>query len=131
MERRRHWQQHGALGALGFGDLQCTIDRGLVAGDHHLPAAIVVGGLTNLTLGGLIGNRHRCFIVEAEQGRHRAGANRYRLLHGKSAGAQQTRAVSNAEAAGRRQRGVFAKRVSGHEFGVPSNRETGLGLEYA
>ena len=82
-------------------------------------------------MGGLVGDRHRRFIVEAEQGRHRTGPDRYRLLHGKPAGAQQTRAVSNAEAAGRRQRGVFAKRVSGHEFGVPSDRETGLGLEYA
>src|SRR5947199_8907137 len=82
MERRRHRQQHGALGASGFRDLHCTIDRGLITGDHHLTAAIVVGGLTNLTLGGLMGDRRRRFVVEAEQGRHRAGADSYRLLPG-------------------------------------------------
>jgi hypothetical protein len=58
MERRGHRQQHGALGAPGFGDLERALDRGLVAGDHDLAAAIVVGSLADLTLGGLIGDRH-------------------------------------------------------------------------
>ena len=96
MERRRHRQQHGALGALGLGDLERALDRGLVAGDHDLAAAIVVGGLADLTLRGLVGDRHRGLIIEAEQRGHGADADRHRLLHGKAAGAQQPRGIADA-----------------------------------
>ena len=131
MERRRHRQQHGALGALGFGDLERALDRGLVAGNHDLPAAIVVGGLADLPLGGLVGDRDRGLIVQSEQRRHGADADRHRLLHGKAAGAQQPRGVADAEAAGRRQRGIFAERMSRHEGCVAPDREAGLGLQHA
>src|SRR3569623_715341 len=48
MERCGHRQQHRAHGALDLGNLDGAIDRGLVAGDDHLTAAIVVGGLADL-----------------------------------------------------------------------------------
>ena len=42
------------------------------------------------------------------------------------------RAVSlMLQAAGGGQRGIFAERVSGHEGGVPADREAGLGLQHA
>ena len=130
MERRRHRQQHGALGALGLGDLERALDRGLVAGHHDLPAAIVIGGLADLALRGLVGNGDRGLVVEPEQRRHRAGADRHRLLHGKAAGAQQARGIADAEAAGGGERGIFAERMAGHEGGVPPDREAGLGLQH-
>ena len=40
-----------------------------------------------------LGDRHRRLIVEAEQRRHGADADRHRLLHRKAAGAQQPRGV--------------------------------------
>ena len=94
MERRGHRQQHRALGAFGFGNFERALDRGLVAGDHDLPAAIVVGGLANLSLRGLIGDGHRGLVIETKQSGHGADADRHRLLHGKAAGAQQARGVS-------------------------------------
>jgi hypothetical protein len=96
MERRRDRQQHGAPGTPGFGDLERTFDRGLVAGDHNLSAAIVVGGLTDLTLRGLLGDRHRGLVIKTEQGGHGANADRHCLLHGKAAGAQQACGIADA-----------------------------------
>ena len=93
MERRGHRQQHGAFGAPGLGDLDRTIHGSLVAGDNHLPAAIVVGGLADLSLGGFIGDRHGRVVIEAEQRGHGANADRDRLLHRKPARAQQPRRI--------------------------------------
>ena len=96
MERRGHLQHHRALGALGLGDLDRALDRRLVAGHHHLPAAIVVGGLADLALRGLGRDRSCGIELEAEQRRHRAGADRHRLLHGAAADAQKPRGVGDA-----------------------------------
>src|SRR5258707_5133697 len=109
VKRRRDRQQHGALGAPGFGDLERALDSGLVAGDHDLAAAIVIGGLADLTLRGLVRDRHRGLIFQTEQSRHCAGAHWHRLLHGKAARAQQARGIADAEAAGSGERGIFAE----------------------
>ena len=106
-----------------------AFDRGLVAGNHHLPAAIVIGGLADLTLRRLARDRHGSLVIEAEQRGHGADADRHRLLHGETAGAQQARGVGNAQAAGGGQRGIFAERMAGHEGGVAPDRETGFGLQ--
>ena len=53
--------------------------------------------------------------------------HRHRLLHGEAAGSQQARGVADAEAAGCRQRGIFAERMPGNERGIPAHRKTGLG----
>src|SRR5450756_1768598 len=50
MERRRYRQHHGALGAFGLGNAERPLDRSLVAGHHDLTAAIVIGGLADLSL---------------------------------------------------------------------------------
>ena len=131
MERGGHRQQHRALGALGFCNFERAFDRRLVAGDHHLPAAIVVGGLADLALGSLACDRHRRLIVETEQCRHGADADRHRLLHRKAAGAQQTRGIGDAQAAGRGQRRIFTERMAGHKGGIPADRETGFRFQHA
>ena len=95
MEGRGHRQQHGAPRALGLGDLDRAFDRGLVAGHHHLAAAIVVGRLADLPLRRFGGDRRRSIELEADQRRHGAGADRHRLLHGEPARAQQPRGVGD------------------------------------
>ena len=82
--------------ALGLGDLDRALDRGLVARHHDLAAAIVVGGLADLALRGLRRDRRGRVEVEPEQRRHGAGADRHRLLHGVAADAQQPRGVGDA-----------------------------------
>ena len=123
MERRRHRQQHGALGALGLGDLERALDRGLVAGDHDLAAAIVVGGLADLALGRFLGDRDRRLVIEPEQCRHGADADRHRLLHGETAGAQQPRGIADGKAAGGGQRGIFPERVPGDIGGIAATEK--------
>ena len=130
MERRGHRQQHRALGALGLGDFERALDGGLVAGHHHLSAAIVVGGLADLPLRGFAGDGHRGLIIEPEQCRHRAGADRHRLLHRKAAGTQQARGIADAEAAGGGKRGIFAERMAGDEGRIPPHGKARLGLQH-
>ena len=62
MEWCGHWKKHRALRAFGLCDFQCALDGGLVAGHDHLPAAIVVCGLTDLSLCGFLGHRN-CRLV--------------------------------------------------------------------
>ena len=81
MEGRGHRQQHRALGALGFGDFHRALDRGLVARDDDLSAAIVVGRLTDLALGCFGSNGGNGVEFEPDQCRHGADADRHRLLH--------------------------------------------------
>ena len=86
-------------GAFGFGDLDRAFDRGLVAGHHHLAAAIVVGGLADLALRGFGGDGGGGVEIKADQRRHGADADRHRLLHGEPARAQQPRGVGEGEGA--------------------------------
>src|SRR6185312_6826417 len=62
---RGYRQQHGAARAFAFGDLDRALDRGLVARHHHLPAAIIVGGLADLALRGFSRNRGDGVEIEA------------------------------------------------------------------
>ena len=112
MERRGHRQQHRAPGALPLRDLDRALDRGLVAGDHDLPAAIVVRRLAHLTLRGLGRDRRRGIEFQSEQRRHRAGADRHRGLHGAAADAQQPRGIGNRSAR-RRRRAPNIRRANG------------------
>jgi hypothetical protein len=74
---------------------------------------------------------HRRLIIEPKQRRHGASPHRHRLLHGKTADAQQARGVADAEAAGGGERGILAERVSGYERRMPRHRKAGLGLQHA
>ena len=58
--------------------------------------------------------------IDAEQRRHRADAFGHRLLHGVAAHAQEPRRVADREAAGRRERGIFAERMAGDIGGMRS-----------
>ena len=78
----------GALGAFGFGDLHRPLDRGLRARDHHLSAAVIVGGLADAAvLRRFGGDRRHRVEFEAEDRRHRAFSDRDRLLHRRAADA--------------------------------------------
>ena len=133
MERRGHGEQHGALGALALGDLDGLVHRGLGARRHDLPAAVVVGDLADAAGLGLRFRRDRDarLVVEAEQCRHGALPNGYGGLHGLSTQAKQTRGVRQRKGAGGGERGIFAERVAGDEFGVAGEIEPGFGLQHA
>ena len=131
MERCGHRQQHRALGALGLGDFERAFDGGLVAGNDHLPAAIVVGCLADLPLRGFAGDGHRGLVIEPEKCGHRTGADRHRLLHRKATGAQQACGIADAEAAGCGKRRVFAERMAGDEGRIPPHGKARLGLQHA
>ena len=130
MERRGDREQHGALGALGLGDLDRALDRRLVAGHHHLPAAIVVGGLADLALRGFVRHRDGGLVIEAEQCGHRAGADRGRLLHRQAANPQEPRGVGNRQAARGGQRRIFAERMARDERHVARQIDPGLALQH-
>ena len=101
------------LAPLGLGHLDGALDGFLVAAHHDLPAAIVVGDGDDLAerrlLAGLLGRLE----LDAEQGRHRADADRDRLLHRLAAQLQKPRGVCELQGAGGGQGRVFAQRMAG------------------
>ena len=120
MEGGADRQEHRALGAGELGELHRPLDRGLGSRDHDLPAAVVVGRLADGALEievarGLGGNLHGRAEVESEQRRHRAFADRDRLLHRLAAQAQEPRRVLERDRARGAQRGIFAERMAGDE----------------
>ena len=136
MERRADRQKHGALRAGELGELHRPLDRRPGSRHDHLPAAVVVRRLANraFEIEGacrLGRNLDRRAEVEPEQRRHRALADRDRLLHRLAPEAQQTRGILKAQGARRAQGGIFAERVAGDEGRVARNAKSGLGLERA
>ena len=113
MERRAHRQQHAALGAARLGRLDAALDGGLVAAHHDLAAAIVVGHRDDLALRRFLAGLLRSLELDAEQGRHRALADRHRLLHRLAAQLQKPRGICELQGAGRRERRVLAERMAG------------------
>ena len=77
------------------------------------------------------GDRHGRVVVEPEQRRHGADADRHRLLHRLPARAQQPRGVGDGEGAGGGERGIFAERMAGDELRVAFEIETGFGFQHA
>ena len=130
MERGGHGQHHRAPRTLSFGDLDRALDRGLVARDDHLSAAIVVCGLAHLIFGGLARHGDSLFEVEAQERRHGASANRHRLLHGTTADAKQPGSVADAEGTRRRERRILSERMTGDELRVAREIDAGLGFEH-
>ena len=102
VEGRGDGQHDRALGALGLGDLRTALDGGLGAGDHHLAIAVVVGGLAHLALRGFRRGCGSSREIEAEQGRHGAGAHGRRTLHRLAADPEQARRIGKREGAVRR-----------------------------
>ena len=115
MEGRGDRQDQRPLGAPGLGDLDRAFDRGLVARDDDLRGVVVVGGLADLALRGLGRDGGGGLEVEAEEGRHRADADRHRLLHRLAPDAQQARGIGQGQRPRRAEGGVFAQRVPGDE----------------
>ena len=129
MEGAGDRQHHRAPHALGLGDLDGPLDRGPVAGDHDLSAAIVVGGLHHLALRSLGGDRGGLIEIDTEERRHGADADRHRLLHGTAADAHQPHRIGQRKRAGRRQRGIFADRMAGDELRVARQIHAGFGFQ--
>ncbi len=132
MEGRGHRQQHGALGAFGLGDLDRALDRGLVARDHHLPAAVVVGGLADLAL--------RRFAPRPRRAASNSSPSSAAMAPTPTGTAfciawprmRSSRAVSAMrEGAGRGQRRIFAERMAGDELRVARKIEAGFRLQHA
>ena len=131
MERRGHVEHHRALGAFGFGDLATALDRGLVAGNHDLARAIVIRHLAHLSLRAFLRGRGGVLERQSEQSRHRAFADRNRLLHREPARAQKPRGIAHRNRAGGGERGIFTERMPGDEFGVAFEIEAGFGFQHA
>ncbi len=111
-----------------------AFDRGAMAGNHDLAAAIIVGRLHDLLLAfgvqrglgaDLLGLRH----VGAEQRRHRALPRRDRLLHGLAAQFQQARGVGDGKRADGAQRAVFAQRMAGGDDRAGFDVDAAFGLQ--
>ena len=120
MERRGHRQQQRPLGAGELGELHRALDRGRRAGDDDLPAAVVVGRLADRAREIEVARRLRWRSsppaeIEAEDRRHRALADRDRLLHRLAAQAQKTRGILERQRAGGAKRRIFAERMAGDE----------------
>ena len=84
----------------------------------HEEITIHPASVDGFALRGFGRHRGRGIELETQQRRHRAGADRHRLLHGAAANAQQPRGVGDGERAGRRQRRIFAERMAGDELRV-------------
>jgi hypothetical protein len=118
VERRAHRQRNDAFCAERLRPVGRARDGVARAGNHHLAASVEVGGRDNVALGG-VGTRVRdLFGIEAEDGGHRAGAHRHRLLHVAAASAHERDGVPEGEGAGGNVRRVFAQAVAGDEGGT-------------
>ena len=128
VERRAHRQRHDAPGAERLGPLARARDRVARAGNHHLPGAVQVRRAHDLALGGLGARLRDLFGVEAEDRRHRAVADRHRLLHVAAAAPHDPQRVGEREGAGRDVGRVLAEAVAGDERGrEPARREQAVG----
>ena len=74
-------QHHRTLGTPGFRDLDRALDRCLVAGNHDLTAAVVIGCLADLPPGGFVRHCDDRLEFEPKQRRHGTGAYRHGFLH--------------------------------------------------
>ena len=133
MEGRGDRQQHGALGALRLGDRRSPA-RPPPCGRRPPPGPPPLSFADLADLAAVAASAATASAgveIEAEQRRHRAHPDRHRLLHGIAAHAQQPRRVGDREAAGRRERRIFAERMAGDEGRIALQVETRLGLEHA
>jgi hypothetical protein len=91
-------------------DLAGAIHRRLVAGEHYLPAAIVVRDIADKAglMGGDPGDFGRQIPFGTEESGHRALPYWHRGLHRIPADAQQPRRLCDRQAAGSAERGIFA-----------------------
>ena len=134
MKRRRDGQKQGPFRAGELGELHRPLDRRLRARDDDLTAAVVVGGLADRAGEIEVARRLRRDLhhrpeFEAEDGRHRAFADRNRLLHRLAAQAQETRRVLERERSRRAKRRILAERMSGDIGRLPGCVEALLGLQ--
>jgi hypothetical protein len=94
--------------------------------DHDLARRVVVGDRADIASRRTRRDGAGVVQFQPQQGRHRALADRHRLLHRQAAGLQQPRGIREAHGSRRRQRRIFAQRVAGDEGGVVSQGKSAL-----
>ena len=119
MERRADRQQHAALAPLRLGHLDGPLDGRLVAGNHDLAAAIVVGDRDDLALRRFLAGLLRRLELDAEQRRH--GAHARPAPPSASPGRAASEAARCRRAAGRRPPPAPSiRRANGRRHGWPA-----------
>ena len=114
VKRRADRQHDGALRTFGLGDCRAALDRRFMPRDHDLAGRIEIHRFDDFALRGFGARRAHRVIVKPEDRRHRAGAQRHRVLHGLGAQAHERQRVAQAHHARHHQRGVLAETVSGN-----------------
>ena len=122
MEGSRNRQQHGTLGTTGFARFAGTFDGRLAARDDGLPRRIEVDRFDNHAIADF-GHGHRTgftnlLIVQIENRRHRAFADRHGFLHGRGAQANQRHGILEGQHPGSDQRRIFAQTMPGDDAGL-------------
>src|SRR3954470_4372384 len=125
VERRRHRQHDRAAGAALGGDGDGALDRLRVTAEHDLARGVVVRDRADLALRSGLGDLARSLNLKTEERRHRALADRHRLLHRLAAALDEPRRVGHREGAGGGQRRIFAEGMAGDIGGALDHVEAG------
>ena len=116
MEGRAHRQHDRAPRAALGGDRDRALDRGLVAADDDLTAAVVVGDVADLALGGgFLATSSATSISAPSSAAIAPIADRHGALHRAAAALQQPRGIRELERMRGGERRIFAERVPGDE----------------
>jgi hypothetical protein len=116
VERRAHWQGDDAPGAARLRLLARARDGRRRPGDHDLAWRVQVGGADDLTVRCGLACLADAGFVEAEHGRHGAGADRHRFLHVAAPMTDDADGVGEIERPGSHVRRVLAEAVPRHEL---------------
>ena len=115
MKRRAHRKEPLLGSALG-GDRHRALDRRAVASDHDLRGRVDVGDADDLALGGFGADGLDHGRIQAHDRRHRARADRDRLLHELPAPAHEPHGIGEAKRAGDDECRVLAQAVPGRHI---------------
>src|SRR5436190_3272796 len=115
MERRAHRERNHAPGPERPGALARALDGLRGACDHDLTGAVDVRGADDLALRGLFARARNRVGLEAQDRRHRSGADGHGFLHVLPAPPHHLHRVPELEGAGSDVGGVLAEAVAGDE----------------
>ena len=122
VERRAHCERNHTLRTERLRALPGARHGCCRAGDHHLSAAVQIRGAHDVAFRRLFARPHDRLGVQTENRRHRALADRHRLLHVATAAADDCQRVGERERPGGHVRRILAEAVPRHEGGRESAR---------